>query len=147
MQKRIHKIQKWRPGHLQAIRYCLLYLEIFNNNIKISQKKFGCGGGGGWGLTSPKTANVMHQSVLIFPQSATYFLYAACLRWWWEWGEEEVPIHGNLVDSSTVNLLTEEESGQARPKVGRIACVGSDFIIWTIKNESSEVFIHAPQSS
>ena len=35
--------------------------------------------------------------------------------------------------SSTVNLLREEESGQARPIVGRIACVGSDFIIWTIK--------------
>lgn len=68
----------------------------------------------------------MHQSVLIFPQSATYFLYAACLRWWWEWGAEEVPIHGN-------ELLTEEEPGQARPIVGRIACVGSDFIIWTIK--------------
>ena len=35
--------------------------------------------------------------------------------------------------SSTVILLTEEEPGQARPIVGRIACVGSDSIIWTIK--------------
>ena len=35
--------------------------------------------------------------------------------------------------SSTVNLLTEEEPGQARPIVGRIACVGIDSIIWTIK--------------
>ena len=103
----IHKIQKWRPGHLQAKRYCLLYLELFNNNIKISQKKFGCGGGGGggWGLTSPKSAHVMHQSVLIFFQSATYFLYAACLRWWWEWGVQEVPIHGNLVYFLNCNLV------------------------------------------
>ena len=53
MQKRIHKIQKWRPGHLQAIRYCLLYLEFFNNNIKISRKKFGCGGGRGVGVSPP----------------------------------------------------------------------------------------------
>ena len=105
MQKRIHKIQKWRPGHLQAIRYCLLYLEFFNNNIKISQKKFGCGGGEGWGLTSPKSANVMHQSVLIFLQSATYFLCAACLRWWWEWGAEEVPLDGNIVDFLNCKLV------------------------------------------
>ena len=62
-------------------------------------------GGGGWGLTSPKSAHVMHQSVLIFFQSATYFLYAACLRWWWEWGAQEVPIHGNLVDFLNCNLV------------------------------------------
>ena len=35
--------------------------------------------------------------------------------------------------SSTVNLLTEEEPGQARLIAGRIACVGIDSIIWTIK--------------
>ena len=107
MQKRIHKIQKWRPGHLQAIRYCLLYLEFFNNNTKFHRENVGVvvGGGGGGGLTSPKSAHVMHQSVLIFPQSATYFLYAACLRWWWEWGAEEVPIHGNLVDFLNCNLV------------------------------------------
>ena len=34
---------------------------------------------------------------------------------------------------STVILLTGEEPGQARTIVGRIACVGSDSIIWTIK--------------
>ena len=38
MQKRIHKIQKRRPWHLQAIRYCLLYLEFFNNNTKFHRK-------------------------------------------------------------------------------------------------------------
>ena len=35
--------------------------------------------------------------------------------------------------TSTVDLLTEEEPGQARRIVGRIACVGIDSIIWTIK--------------
>jgi len=35
--------------------------------------------------------------------------------------------------SSTVNLLTEEELGQARRIVGTIGCVGIDSIIWTIK--------------
>ena len=91
------------------------------------------GGGGGWGLTSPKSAHVMHQSVLIFFQSATYFLYAACLRWWWEWGAQEVPVMEILWISSTVILLTEEEPGQASLIVGRIACVGIDSIIWIIK--------------
>ena len=47
---------------------------------------------------------------------------------WWKCQFMEI-----LWISSTVILLTEEEPGQARPIVGRIACVGSDFIIWTIK--------------
>ena len=107
MQKRIHNIQKWRPGHLQAIRYCLLYLEFFNNNTKFHRKNLGVvvGGGGVWGLTSPKSAHVMHQSVLIFPKSARYFLCAVCLRWWWEWGVEEVPLHGNIVDYLNCRLV------------------------------------------
>ena len=41
--------------------------------------------------------------------------------------------------SSTVILLTEEEPGQARHIVGRIACVGIDSIIWTIKNKMNQV--------
>ena len=41
--------------------------------------------------------------------------------------------------SSTVNLLTKEEPGQARPIVGRIACVGIDSIIWTIKKSIKTV--------
>ena len=54
MQKRIHKIQKWRPGHLQAIRYCLLYLEFFNNNTKFHRENVGVVvGGGGVGVSPP----------------------------------------------------------------------------------------------
>ena len=63
------------------------------------------GGGGVWGITSPKSAHVMHQSVLIFPKSARYFLCAVCLRWWWEWGVEEVPLHGNIVDYLNCRLV------------------------------------------
>ena len=71
-------------------------------------KKIVCGGGGGkegWGLTSPKSAHVVHQSVLIFPQSAAYFLYAAWLRWWWEWGAEEVPLDENIVNFLNCKLV------------------------------------------
>ena len=87
------------------------------------------GGGGCWSLTSPKSAHVMHQSVFkIFPQSATYFLLAR------GGGRSEVRRKCQFMEIfSTVILLTGEEPGQARTIVGRIACVGSDSIIWTIK--------------
>ena len=50
--------------------------------------------------------------------------------------------------SSTVILLSEEEPGQARPIVGRIACVGSDSIIWTIKkmNQVKSLFMPVNQA-
>ena len=49
--------------------------------------------------------------------------------------------------SSTAILLTEEEPGQARPIVGRIACVGSDSIMDNKKmNQVKSLFMPINQA-